>query len=147
MLAPMNKTDRAIMGQFGLASLRFFFHWRTCVNSGPSVKIIVSEGEPVPLGYCKIKKYDVDFQYQCADCKDHREQRAHPRHEKTPVKKKRIALGRQRSIQKQAESFKARVYSKAINEYGQEDPKGSARSDNGAIDPGKKTKKTNKARK
>ena len=143
LLASLNKEDREIMGQFGLKTLRFFFLWRDCVNSGAYVKITYSEDQPVPLGHCKKKGYDVDFEYQCADCKDHREQRAHPMHEKTLIRKMRIAKGRQRAIQREAESLKAGYESKAIDEYGKENKTGSVRDNNGDSDKSKKTKNAN----
>ena len=100
------------------------------------------EGSPVPFGFCKKRGMDVDFEFQCADCKDHREQRVHPKHEKTSVHKLRIAKGRQRSIQRQAKSIKAGYSAKAIDEYGEENAKGSVRDRNGDSDKSKNKKIT-----
>ena len=101
-LKPLN------VGSVGLLSskekkTKAFRHWRACIHSGMTVKIVIIEGKPVSMGWCYKGKKDwigrwVDFEIECTDCKKHKMNRTPPKHERTAVRKARIGTARRRSI-------------------------------------------------
>jgi len=97
--------------------LNFFYLWKECIHSGPTVKLKMIEGKPVQIGYCLKKGRDVDLEYECRDCEDHRTQRLGPQHEKTAIQKARIAQGRKRRTQRDQKLHDYRTGQKVIGDF------------------------------
>ena len=90
-----------------------FYHWKACIFSGMTVKIVIVEGKPVSMGWCNkgkeawIGKW-VDFALECVDCKKHKITRTPPMHERTATRKARIGTARRRSISRSRDLFEKR---------------------------------------
>ena len=84
----------------GEAAQKAYFLWKACINSGVMVRITIIEGQPVSLGFCRhpLKNRYIDFEIECADCKNHKMTRTPPKHERTALRKARIGTARRRSI-------------------------------------------------
>ena len=81
--------------------------WKACIYSGVTVRITIIEGQPVSMGFCrhKLKNRYIDFEIECADCKNHKMIRNPPKHERTALRKARIGTARRRSIVNRNELF------------------------------------------
>lgn len=96
-----------------------FYHWKLCIFSGMTVKIVVIEGESVSMGWCNKGKEEwigrwVDFEMECPSCKRHKITRTPPQHERTATRKARIGTARRRSVARRKERFNASMGIKKV---------------------------------
>jgi len=89
----------------GEAAQKAYRFWKLCIHSGLNVLIIAVEDRPVAMGFCHKKFRNVDFEIECADCKNYKMTRTPPKHERTAVRKIRIGTARRRSIAKSRDLF------------------------------------------
>ena len=88
-------------------SRKAFYHWRACIHSGVKIRIVIAEGHPVSMGFCrhKLKNRYIDFEIECEGCKKHKKTRTPPKHVRTPIRKVRIGTARRRSMARRKEHF------------------------------------------
>ncbi len=97
------------------------YKWRTCIHSGWSLKLVVTDSEKhefVTRGYCSQKGEDLDIYPNCLYC-DRRMTTASDEQVKRATaqgKSRGISQGRQRQLARK-EKAKNFIIKKAIDEY------------------------------
>lgn len=97
------------------------YRWRTCIHSGWSLKLVVTDSEKrefVTRGYCSQKGEDLDIFPNCLYC-DRRMTTASDEQVKratSPSKRRGISRGRRRQLARK-EQAKRFIPGKAIGEY------------------------------